>query len=56
MALILGHSQAKYFGDNISDGDTTSLYFSGAKIDQLLQHDIVHDCVENVQVCILNFY
>lgn len=52
MALIVGHSQVKYFSNYVQDNSTMCLFYSGCKIEDLLTYPAVLDAVPVVSVSI----
>ena len=50
MALIIGHSQVKYFSNYVQDRSTKCLCFSGCKVEDLLIFPAVMDAILTVSV------
>ena len=49
-AIIIGHSQLRYFSNYISDPETFSVYDSGLRVEQLLSVPVISDSIKNVSV------
>ena len=53
MALIIGHSQVKYFKNYVQNSATKCLFFSGCKVGDLLTFPAVVAAIPTVSVSIL---
>lgn len=56
MALIIGHSQVKYFNNYVQNSATKCLFFSGCKVEDLLTFPAVAAAIPAVSVSILLYF